>query len=60
MTKEFVKKQAIASWPEDDIYFSKGISVLTRFLSSLNPAWTICSSTSIIIHWLLFFAHFRN
>lgn len=37
MTKEFVKKQAIASWPEDDIYFSKGISVLTRFFIKLEP-----------------------
>lgn len=32
MTKECIKKQAIASWPENDIYFAKGISVLARML----------------------------
>lgn len=30
MTKEYVKKSHIASWPENDVYFSMGISVLAR------------------------------
>lgn len=32
MTKEYVKKCHIASWPENDFYFSRGISVLSRKL----------------------------
>lgn len=30
MTKEYVKKSHIASWPENDVYFSTGISALAR------------------------------
>ncbi|POT56326.1 hypothetical protein C3432_12895 [Citrobacter amalonaticus] len=39
MTTECVKKRHVASWPEDDIYFSKGISILTRkFISAESCA----------------------